>query len=1082
MKGGFLFLAILLGINAQLDPASKLKVNWIESPAFIDLPNFSFSWDLTSSTRNQLQNYVQVWVSKNPSASSGDVWDSGKVATSTKLLDYAGPALQSDTTYYWVVKWWNARGESSAFSSVAQFDTAYLNSTLWTGKWLSGQNMMRKEFSIGAVNRARAYVCGLGYFELYINGKRIGDSRLDPGWTSYDQRSFYVAHDITSHLKANSKNVIGVMLGNGWWGQPDGLGRAPILLAQISVDGKTVVETDSSWNAKNGPITFNTIYDGETYDARLDLPGWAETNYNTSGWTSPSIVNGVNINNVRLQMIYPIKIVARLTPKNLTQPQPGVYVFDFGQNFAGWCTIKVKGPAGTTVVLKHAEILQHSGNGMIYTENLRTAKATDTFILKGDPNGETYTPRFTYHGFRFVQLTGYPGVPTLDILSAEHLSSGVTSGNITFDDAILNRIQRNIWWGQTSNLMSVPTDCDQRDERLGWMADGHLSSGQAFHNFDVPAFYKSWVDSMQDDEVNGGIADTVPYIRYGSRPGDPAWSAAFPIMISEVNRFYGDVSVVKAHYDGMKQYTDLLIGRAQSEGLGNMFSFYGDWVPPPPAPRTSVHLTASWYFLLGLKEFVAMATILGNQVDVKKYTVIYEQFVPEFNKAFLNSGTHVYDIGVQTSYLLPLHLDIVPQDQAANVSVHLLNRIVSQCDTHLDTGILGTKYLMPILDKLGMTSLGVELATQTTYPSWGYMIFQTIEASATTLWELWDSPNEGPGMNSRNHIMFGSVGEWFYSKLAGIQQARGSTGYSKIEISPPSSDVILMSTLTSVDAHVTVGSGIVESGWKRTGGERCASIPENHNLTLSCGGSAGGVIREITFASFGTPQGSCKNYDAGSCHSDKSKSVVESACLGKESCTVTASDEIFSDPCFGTYKTLTVQYVCSAESEYSLSVQIPVGTVANIKVSKLAMSDVKITESQGVVWQNNKFVPGISGISHATEHVDDVIFSVGSGSYRFAVSGRTGSKTCATAPENANLNIKCPSGQLVRMVNFASFGTPSGTCGNFKYGSCNAGSSKYMVQEMCIGKNACVIEASDWNFGDPCVDTVKNAAVEVTCA
>jgi len=515
--------------------------------------------------------------------------------------------------------------------------------------------------------------------------------------------------------------------------------------------------------------------------------------------------------------------------------------------------------------------------------------------------------------------------------------------------------------------------------------------------------------------------------------------------------------------------------------MGNFFSSYGDWVPPPPAQRTSVHLTASWYFLLGLREFVAMASIVGNIADVKAYTIIYETYVPQFNKAFLNADTHVYDIGVQTSYLLPLHLDIVPKDMMMNVSNNLLNQIVSTCDTHLDTGILGTKYLMPILDKLGMTSLGLQLALQTTYPSWGYMIFQTIEASATTLWELWDSPNEGPGMNSRNHIMFGSVGEWFYQKLAGIQQERGTNGYNKIVISPPDADVLLGSTLTSVNATITVGSGVIHSAWSRDGGERCASIPEGNDLVLSCGEN-GGYIHDIVFASYGTPEGMCGNYNHGSCHAQASRDVIANSCVGRTECVIKSENALFGDPCFGTFKTLSVQYVCTEASQFSLAVTIPVGTVGTVHVSKLATSNTQITESQGVVWSQGRFVSGVSGVLSALDKIDHVSFSIGSGSYKFTVTGQAGVPACATAPENGDLNILCPIGKTVKMVNFASFGTPTGSCGNFAYGKCNAGSSKYMVQQMCKGQNSCSIPATDASFGDPCFDTLKNAAVEVTCA
>ncbi|KAH3766800.1 Bacterial alpha-L-rhamnosidase concanavalin-like domain [Pelomyxa schiedti] len=1084
MKGvlGVVVVGFVVGLASALIPSPVgLRVQGLtqDNALGIGVKNPTFSWKLPLPSKKDYANTpasCQVIVSLSDGTT---VWNSGEVALPShkQSLEYKGPDLLSAHTYTWTVRWWNTDGEVSPWSQRFRFGTGLLNDVDWSAQWITGYNMFRKDFTLSAgYGEVKVFLCGLGYYELWVNGARVGDSVLDPGWTVYNKRSLYTTYDITD-LVMTGTNAIGVLLGRGWWGQDPNFNQDPVLILQVAVDGVTSVITDTTWKGAASPITSDSIYNGETYDARLEKPGWANPNFDDSTWSTAKSSSGPG-GSLLAQAIPPIKRMAWLSAGSISTPKSGVYVYDFEQNFSGWCVLNVTGASGTTVTLRHAEII--NSDGTIYVDNLRSAAATDTYILKGSGDWEIYEPRFTYHGFRFVELTGYNN-PTLETLQCTHVYSSVEAvGEVVFSDSVLNQIQHNIHWGQESNLMSIPTDCCQRDERLGWMADAELSSEEAIHNYDMQSFYTNFAADILNEQVSSGaVPDTVPYI-WGSIPADPAWGSEFPHSIYWLWKYYGDTDIVATNYAAVKNYVDFLTTQA-SNGLGNFYGYYGDWCPPPPSPECSISYTSSYYYIMNIGLLCEMADMLGKTDDYQTYTQLKSTQIEAFNSAFKRDLT--YNIGVQTTQALALDLGAVPSTEIKNVTYNLLDDIWDQ-DTHVTTGIIGVKVLMEQLSKSGRTDTALALAQQTTYPSWGYMFQQTAETPATTLWELWDSPREGSGMNSRNHIMFGSVGAWFYKYLAGITQDADSAGFEHIIINPPQSRVIAHSTLANVSAHTAFAGKDISVSWSHQGGTQCREAPENRAVSMWCGD--GGVISSITFASFGTPTGECGHYSINSkCHSANSSTVM-SSCIGKSYCEIEASNTEFGgDPCYDTVKKLIVQFTCSNSETYKLTTSIPTGSDAVVHIAKLDFSDLVVYDGDVPIWKNGQLIPGAPGILSATSTPLDIALSVSSGEYEFSTYGTSGTVICSVTAEDSTAVMQCPTGYIISTISFASFGTPTytaGTCSSYQLStSCHAGSSVAAVEDFCLGNNMCEISVQDDLFGDPCYGTLKWLAVEAIC-
>jgi len=710
---------------------TSLLCEYVANPLGIDVTLPRFFWVLTHLGRGQLQSAYQVLVASNQATLDGETGDrdSGKVVSGESVnVPYAGTLLESRKMYYWKVRVWDKDGKVSPWSKTATFEMGLLKPDDWKGKWIKGGNLLRRKFSIDKdIARARVYVSGLGYYELRINADKVGDSILDPGWTDYKKRVFYSVYDVSKYLE-KGENAIGIMLGNGRYVKAYGYG-SPKTIFQLNIeftDGTSEsVVTNESWKTAQGPIFADDIYNGETYDARLERLGWDTPLCDDSNWSSVTVVDAPEGKLLSQASFPPIKVVKILQPKKITNPKPNVYVYDFGQNFTGWVRLRVRGPRSTQVQLRYAELLDE--NGMINTTPNRGAKATDTYILKGEGE-EIYEPRFTYHGFRYVEVTGFPGTPTLESLEGGVVHSAVEPvGGFTCSNSLINKIHQNVLWGQLSNLMSIPTDCPQRDERMGWMGDAQLVVEEAIYNFDMGGFYTKWIEDISDSQKeDGSVPDVVPPY-WSIYPTDPAWGTACIVIPWYLYQYYGDKQILKKNYSPMKKWIDFLSSKTVDYIVS--YSKYGDWCPPGhiKAVDTPGELTSTWYYYYDTLTLCTIARILGNHEDAEKYAQLSDKIKEAFNKKFLKDDH--YGTGSQTCNILPLFLDMVPEDRKKTVLKNLIGDIVITHSNHLNTGIVGTRYILDVLTQCGQANLAYKLVTQTTYPGWGYMIRE----GATTL-------------------------------------------------------------------------------------------------------------------------------------------------------------------------------------------------------------------------------------------------------------------------------------------------------------------------------------------------------------
>jgi len=808
---------------------TNLLCEYTANPLGIEATVPRFSWVLEHSERGQLQSAYQVLVANSQESlnvEDGNRWDSGKVISDESTnVPYAGSPLESTRTYCWKVRVWDKDDKVSSWSRTATFEMGLLKSDDWKGKWIEGKVygessfsdpvhgtnkisygcLIRKEFSLEKdIAQARVYISGLGYYELRINGEKIGDHVLDPGWTDYKKRILYSTYDVGKCLK-KGKNAIGIMLGNGRYIKAYGYDGSPKAILQLNTeftDGTMQsIVTDDTWKIGQSPILSNDIYQGETYDARLERPGWDLTDYDDSDWDGARIGDGPGGKLVSQASFPPIKINRIIQPLSISSPKPEVYIYDFGQNFTGWAALHLRGPRGTKVTLRYAELLDEKG--MLNVIPNRGAKATDTYILKGEGE-EVYEPRFTYHGFRYVEVTGFPGTPTLENIEGRVVHSAVKPiGGFICSNPLINQIHRNILWGQLSNLMSVPTDCPQRNERMGWMGDAQLSAEEAIYNFDMATFYKKWIEDIKEaQKEDGSVPDVVPPY-WSLYPADPAWGTACVVIPYLLYQYCGDKRILEECYSLIKGWVDFLTGKAEDYII--TYGKYGDWCPPAHIKpvETPTELTSTWYYYHDTLMLSRMASILGRLSDAEKYSELSENIKEAFNTKFLKDGR--YAAGSQTCSVLPLFLGMVPEDKKKTILKNLVDDIVVMHNGHLNTGIVGTRYILDVLTKCGKTDLAYRLVTQTTYPGWGYMLGE----GATTLWERWEYL-AGGGMNSHNHIMFGSVDAWFYRILAGISVDSNGPGFRKIIIKP-----YLVGDLKYVSASVRTIRGMVSSSWIR---------------------------------------------------------------------------------------------------------------------------------------------------------------------------------------------------------------------------------------------------------------------------
>jgi alpha-L-rhamnosidase len=847
-KGLFLLVGIFSAfqIPAQVTVKTLLTENRT-NPVGIDVTTPRFTWIAQDEKRNTVQQAYEIKVTTGKTV----VWATGRVTSSQSvMIPYGGSTLESGKKYTWQVRVWDNFGKVSPWSQQGSFQMALLKLSDWKAKWIEPgytedpkmrpSPLMRKDFSLPKkVTSATLYVTAHGMYEAHINGQRVGDAYLTPGWTSYKFRVQYQTYDVTAMLKPGV-NAIGIMLGNGWYRGIIGFsnninvyGKDIALLCQLDItynDGThESVVSDDSWKSSTGEIRYSEIYNGETVDANKEQAGWTLPGFNDAAWSPvkvaswpmETLVATANETVKKKEVIQPVKLIT--TPKGET-------VLDFGQNLVGWVHMKVSGKKGDKVVLSHAEVLDKAGN--FYTENLREARAQDTFILKG--NGvEEFEPHFTWHGFRFLKLEGYPGTVDPANFKAIVLYSDMPmTGSFSSNSPLINQLQHNIQWGQKGNFLDVPTDCPQRDERLGWTGDAQVFSRTAAFNMNVNSFFAKWLKDLEADQVNGSVPFVVPNV-LGAVTSSTGWADVATIVPWNMYLVYGDKRILEQQYHSMKNYLESIRHIAKND-LWNSGFHFGDWLFYRPdddndgrAAVTDKYLIAQCFYAHSTQLLINAATVLGNTEDAAFYTLLLGKIKEAFMKEYVTPSGRLVS-GTQTAYVLALNFDMLPESLRAQAADRLADNITSY-GNHLTTGFLGTPYLCHVLTRFGYNDLAYKLLFQETYPSWLYPVKQ----GATTIWERWDGQKpdgsfQVPSMNSFNHYSYGAIGDWMYRVVAGLDTYEDGVGYKHSLIKPQPGG-----SFSQVTAELATYYGTLSNSWKMEKDKMTMDVQVPFNTTAT---------------------------------------------------------------------------------------------------------------------------------------------------------------------------------------------------------------------------------------------------------
>ena len=852
-----LFIILLSVSTMNVSAAAKLEVKnliceYHTDPMGIDIQKPRLSWQMLSAENNVLQTAYEIKVT-DQSAKGSEVWNSGKVNSAQSVnVAYEGPALKSMQRVYWQVRIWDNNNKASAWSAPAFWEMGILEPESWKASWISMDSekeiksskpcqYLRKDFSTTKkIQSARVYVTSLGLYQLFLNGKKVSTDLFTPGWTSYKNRIQYQTYDVTSMVQ--SKNAMGAILGDGWyrgnigWVSQNGYyGSKLALLAQLQInytDGTTeTIGSDQSWKASNGPIIESDIYNGETYDARKAMPGWAANGFDDSQWGKVAVIDHSKKILVAPQGAV-VKAIEEMKPLKMFTTPKGETVFDMGQNMVGWVRLKMQGKKGEQVTLTFAEVLDKAGN--FYTENLRSAKCTDHFILNGS-GVEVFEPHFTFHGFRFVKIEGNSSPVSLDQVTGVVIHSDMApTGSFTCSDTLINQLQQNIQWGQKGNFLDVPTDCPQRDERLGWAGDAQVFSMTAAYNFNVAPFYTKWMRDVAADQLpNGKVPHVIPDVLKGEG-GSTAWSDVTIIVPWTTYLTYGDKRILEVQYPSMKAWVEYMRSRAGEDLIWTGDYHFGDWLAfattnsDYPGATTEKDLIATAYYSYSSGLLAKIAGIIGKSDDAKSYAQLSDNIKKAFQKEFVTPAGRLVS-HTQTAYSLALAFELLPEDLIPKAAAFLAADVKKM--GHLTTGFVGTPLLCKTLSAHGYDDLAFMLLTRKTYPSWLYPVTQ----GATTIWERWDGQKpdgsfQDVGMNSFNHYAYGAIGEWLYRHVAGMDIDPEMPGYKHILLAPHPGG-----GLTNANAEFTSLYGKVKSSWKIEGNDFVydVTVPANTTATVT---------------------------------------------------------------------------------------------------------------------------------------------------------------------------------------------------------------------------------------------------------
>lgn len=862
------FIVMVFAAKPQL---VNLKVETRTNPLGIDAEHPRFSWELQSKQADVLQHAYQILVADSPSKLSSEKeleWNSGKVQSGISvLIPFNGKKLASTKSYFWKVKVWTNKGETS-WSNVGKWTMAFLENPLAKAQWIGMDSMLnsgklttktrlsarylRKEFKLdNKVKSATLYISGLGMYECYINGSKISNDIFAPTATDYTKRVNYNVYDVKKLLSVN-QNTLGVILGNGRFfsmrmenvpgGDPlDSPAQVhygfPKLLLQLDIqfeNGKTKnIVSDNTWKiTTKGPIIANNEFDGEEYDANLELTGWTKNGYDDSSWKIPQkvtapagkLVAQLNPNITTMRVLKPIAV------KEISK---GKYVVDMGQNMVGWLAVKLKGTKNKPVTMRYAETTLKDGN--IYTANLRGSRTTDIYTPATD-GAFSYEPRFAYHGFRYVEISGIEYLPTINDFEGKlNYDYMANIGTFETSDSTINQIYRNACWGIMDNYRSFPTDCPQRDERMGWLGDRATGCVGESYIFDNQLLYAKWTQDMNDSQrETGSLPDVAPaYWQFYS--DNITWPAAYIHIVNMLYEQYGDTKPIQLHYASMKNWVKYMQANYMKDYIVTKDQ-YGDWCMPPenlniiwskdPARITDGQILATSFFYRILNIMAKYADIAGNQADKKEFLDLAAKVKTAYNDKFFQKDKSQYGNNTVTANIISLMQDLVPEGFEQKVFENLSGRIEGEFNSHVSVGLIGIQFLMRGLTAYNRPDLAYKIATNRTYPSWGYMI----DNGATTIWELWNGNTADPAMNSGNHVMLlGDLLSWYYESLGGIQTDKSEVGFKKIILKP-----IFPKGLDFVKTSHNSPYGMIKSEWKRVENELNwkVSIPANTTATV----------------------------------------------------------------------------------------------------------------------------------------------------------------------------------------------------------------------------------------------------------